>query len=160
MQKHCGRKHAKGRRKVRERFRSQSQQLLLQRGIAGPLRAHTAISRQDCFGFHGQKFESKYVRTCCSAASPATLSTEAPPVLLLSSSVSLSIHVHQIASGADVAERIFAKGACKERERRTWPGKVVGHSGFREKASFLFQRMSNCRPSCGEAPCKPVTSLA
>ena len=53
----------------------------------------------------------------------------------------ISINVHQTASGADVAERIFAKGARKERERRTWPGKVVGHSGFYEKPGFFFQGM-------------------
>ena len=49
--------------------------------------------------------------------SPATLSTEVLPVLRLSSSISLSVNTHQTASGADVAERIFANGAPKARER-------------------------------------------
>ena len=56
--------------------------------------------------------------TCCNVASPTTLSTEELTVLLLSSSVSLSINIHETASGADVAERIFAKGARKARGRR------------------------------------------
>ena len=33
------------------------------------------------------------------------------------------------------------KGMRKERERRPWPKKVVGHLGFCEKPGFLFQGM-------------------
>ena len=97
--------------------------------------------------------KKKGAGTCCNVASPATVSTQ---VL-----VSITVHqcVHQIASGADVAARILAKGAQEERERHTWAGEIVGHSGFYEKPGFLFQRMSTCMPSCGEAPCKPVPSL-
>ena len=92
MQKHCGRKLAKGRREVRERFKSQSQQPLV--------------------AWHSW-------------------------TVAQASSVSLSINVHRIAAGTDVAERVFAKGAQKERERHTWTGKVVGHSGFSLRARLI-----------------------
>ena len=70
------------------------------------------------FGLSRLSFPKKTrAGTCCNVASPATLSTEVLPVLLLSSSVSLSINIHQTASAADGAERIFAKGARKARER-------------------------------------------
>ena len=54
------------------------------------------------------------VGTGCNVASPAAiLSTSVLPVLLLYSALIISITVCQIASEADVAERIFAKGARK-----------------------------------------------
>ena len=55
----------------------------------------------------------------------------------------LSITVHQYPSNrfrgrccrTDLRER-RAEGARKERERRTWPGQVIGQSGYYEKPNF------------------------
>ena len=136
MQKHCRQKAreraAKGSRKVQKSVPT----ILVAWRIAGPLRM-IRLLLTGLFRLSRPNFSKKTCAgTCRHVASPATLSTEVLPVLMLSSSVSLSINVHQIASGADVAERILAKGARKERERHTWPGKVVGHSGFYEKSGF------------------------
>ena len=137
MHKHSGRKLAKGRRKVRERFKSQSQPLPLVAWHSWTIAHASGFFLTGLFWLSRPSFPKKTrAGTCCNVASPATLRAEELPVLLLSSSVSLSINIHQTASGADVAERIFAKGARKERERRTWPGQVVGQSGFYEKPGF------------------------
>ena len=96
---------------------------------------------------------------CRNVASPATQYKSATSTIALI----MSITVHQCPSNRfpgrccrkDFRERC-AKGTRKAHR------KVVGNSGFpfHEKAGLVFQRMSNYRPSCGEAPCKPVTSLA
>ena len=72
------------------------------------------------FGLHVQAFSEKtragHLLQCGKSSNSRNRSATSTS-LLLSSSVSLSINVHQTASRADVAERIFAKGARKVRER-------------------------------------------
>ena len=131
MQKHCGRKLAKG-------F-AEGSKVSPNNFSCRVASLRMFCSWQDCFGFHGQAYLREHARALAAMWQVQQLSIQrCYHVLLFSSSVSLSINVHQIVSGADVAER----------ERRTWPGKVVGRSGFYEKPGFLFQRMSNCRPLC------------
>ena len=67
----------------------------------------------------------------------------------------ISIAVHQRPSNR------FRGRCCRTdfRERRAI-GTRKAHVAREEKTGFLFQRMSGCRPSCGETPCKAVSNLA
>ena len=65
------------------------------------------------------------------------------------SSVSLSINVHQVASRADVAERIFAKGARKARERKAKgthdPGGYLAKARLTELLALVTNLRSGLR---------------
>ena len=88
--------------------------------------------------------------TCCSVASPATLRTEVLPVLY-----DCSHHQYRcpLMSIKPLPGQMLQNGfSRKERARRRWPRKVVGHSGLYESLASCFREE--------ELPCKPVSSSA
>ena len=96
------------------------------------------------FGLHVQAFLRRHVRARGGMWQVQPLSEQKCYQYFTIAHI-ISITVHQCPSNSfqgrccrtDFRER-RAKGARKERERRTWPGKVVGHSSFYEKPGLLF----------------------